>query len=187
MKTGEGLFQHAKTSPQILRPPIQAEQCGLKLKFVWKQKGIYIENTLVVLLMDDLKIEGSYITGTIYMYTMLPDSQTDRTDPLNFAAYCTVFKDGFLSLHPLMFLPIFSKAAFAVYKEVQLEHNLSPNWFKSCFIHVCWLRLVLRLLKQYLTGKRQLVTAYFFFKSRVLHTCTSAAFIPKHFNVPVSA
>ncbi len=47
------------SAPCILRPPIQPEECGLKLKVVFEWRDIYIENIGVVSLMAGLKIEGN--------------------------------------------------------------------------------------------------------------------------------
>ena len=43
----------------MLRPPLQPEKYGLKLKVVLKWKDIYIENIRIVLPIAGLKMEGT--------------------------------------------------------------------------------------------------------------------------------
>ncbi len=58
----------------ILRPPVQPEQYGLKLKVVLKWRGIYIENVKVVPVMANLETEvivkwrGLKSLGTLYYF-----------------------------------------------------------------------------------------------------------------------
>ncbi len=46
------------SGPHILRPPLQPEHYGLKLKVVLKWRDVYIENIRVVSLTASPKIEG---------------------------------------------------------------------------------------------------------------------------------
>ncbi len=46
------------SGPHILKPHVQSEKYGLKLKVILKWRDIYIENIRVVLLMANHKIEG---------------------------------------------------------------------------------------------------------------------------------
>ncbi len=53
-----GTWRQIYSGPCILRPPLQPERYGLKLKVVLKWRDIYIENIRMVSLTAGLKIEG---------------------------------------------------------------------------------------------------------------------------------
>ncbi len=61
-----------RSGPCILRPPIQPEKCGRKLKTVLKLRDICIENVRMASVMADLKPGGCLKSQGPCMLTSVP-------------------------------------------------------------------------------------------------------------------